>query len=163
MDGSKLDYNSSLFNLNWAANYDICSVLYADYQQKNSSTLHGHGCGDTVHFMCSIPCDDEGKYKVDEHFSACIFSKPLILYSVFCPWDHPFPMAGGLVCCKFYNSLSDTNVHSTCDGSHIGYGHVAECCINAASVPCKGVACQKHPNADGRCIKSISPQDFLQR
>ena len=61
LDGTKINYDSSNFNLKWPHANDYCAHIYRSNPRANS-ILHGEGCHSTEYFMCTAPCDDQSEY-----------------------------------------------------------------------------------------------------
>ena len=64
LDGTPIDYNSSLFDLYWQNNNTYCAAMVPEIYPKSSSRLHGSNCHNTYEYysMCSTHCDDQGSF-----------------------------------------------------------------------------------------------------
>jgi len=45
-----------------------------------------------------------------------------------CPTTHPVAIEKGMYCCKSYNSINDSYVDLSCDGSPLKFSSLAVCC-----------------------------------
>ena len=70
-----------------------------------------------------------------------------------CPIDHPFALADGTKCCKYYNKINNSNVNEDCDGTDFEMTDIDDCCLDV--VDCPYGECVDHPAGKGRVCVSV--------
>ncbi len=68
------------------------------------------------------------KYQPSHHSFHLVMTK--------CPDSHPYPLGGGLQCCKVSLKLNDSSLNSDCDGGRVKVDSSPECCIEGMMQPC---------------------------
>ncbi len=55
-----------------------------------------------------------------------------------CPDSHPYPLGGGLQCCRASVKLNDSSLGAgDCDGGKVRFDSSAGCCIGGMVEPCE--------------------------
>ncbi len=67
------------------------------------------------------------KYQPSHHSFLLVMTK--------CPDSHPYPLGGGLQCCKVSLKLNNS-LSSDCDGRRVKFDSSPECCVEGMMQPC---------------------------
>ncbi len=53
-----------------------------------------------------------------------------------CPDSHPYPIGGGLQCCRVSLKVDNSSLSSDCDGGRVKFDSSPECCAEGMMQPC---------------------------